>query len=165
MIISAVVAMSPDRVIGLNNQIPWYLPADLKFFKKQTTGHHILMGRKCYDSIGKPLPNRTNIIVTRDPYFIVSNCLIAHSLEEGIYIAKSNEENELMIIGGGEIYQLAMPFISKIYLTIVDYSGIGDVFFPPIDFEGWKIISEEHHEKDVKNTMNYTFQTLLRNDL
>ena len=105
MIISCIVAMNQDRIIGNDNQIPWYLPADLKYFKKITTGHHILMGRKCYESIGKPLPNRTNIILTRNPYFVVSNCITIHTLEEGILIAKQNKENELFIIGGGEIYE------------------------------------------------------------
>ncbi len=158
MIISSIVAMNARRIIGLNNQIPWYLPADLKFFKKTTQGHHILMGRKCFESIGNPLPGRTNIIVTRDPYFIVSNCLIAHSIEEGILLAKKNGEQELFIIGGGEIYNQSMPYWNKLYLTIVDYSGPGDTYFPEIQLSEWNLLSEERHDKDEKNAYPYSFQ-------
>ncbi len=157
MIISSIVAMNAERIIGLNNQIPWYLPADLKFFKKTTQGHHLLMGRKCFESIGNPLPGRTNIIVTRDPYFIVSNCLIAHSIEEGILLAKKNGEQELFIIGGGEIYNQSIPYWNKLYLTMVDYSGPGDTYFPEIQFSEWNLMSEERHERDEKNAYSYSF--------
>jgi len=158
MIISAIVAMNAEGIIGLNNQIPWHLSADLKFFKKTTTGHHILMGRKCYESIGMPLPNRTNIVITRDPYFIVSNCLIAHSIEEGISIAKSNQETELFIIGGGEIYNQSMYLCDQLYVTLVDYNGIGDVYFPKIDLNEWKLIHEENHLASDKNPYQHKFQ-------
>jgi len=157
MKISSVVAMSPDRIIGLENQIPWYLPADLKFFKKVTSGHHVLMGRKCYESIGKPLPNRTNIIVTRDPYYIVTGCLIVHSIEEGIYLAKQNKEKELFIIGGGEVYNQSMPYWNKLYLTLVDYHGPGDTFFPELEWENWTRSFLEEHPADERNTLSYQF--------
>ncbi|MBK6699346.1 MAG: dihydrofolate reductase [Saprospiraceae bacterium] len=158
MIISAIVAMNAEGIIGLNNQIPWHLSSDLKFFKKTTTGHHILMGRKCYESIGMPLPNRTNIVITRDPYFIVSNCLIAHSIEEGISIAKSNQETELFIIGGGEIYNQSMYLCDQLYVTLVDYNGRGDVYFPKIDLNEWKLVHEENHLASDKNPYQHKFQ-------
>jgi dihydrofolate reductase len=162
MIISAIVAIGKNKVIGLDNQIPWYLPADLKYFKKITTGHHILMGRKCYDSIGKPLPNRANIIVTRDLYFIVSNALVVHHIEEGIKLALNRGERELFIIGGGEIYKQSMPFWDRLYLTEVDYEGAGDVFFPEIDLKNWKKTFEELHDKDNLNNFAYSFITYER---
>lgn len=158
MIISAIVAMSPDKIIGLQNQIPWYLPADLKFFKKITSGHHILMGRKCFESIGNPLPNRTNIIITRDPYFIVSNCMVAHSIEEGVLLAKQNGEKELFIIGGGEIYNQSKHLWNKLYLTFVDYTGPGDTYFPEISLENWELLSCEKGHVDSKNLLNHRFE-------
>ena len=151
MMISSIVAMNREGLIGSNNQIPWYLPADLKYFKKQTTGHHILMGRKCFKSISKPLPNRTNIIVTRDPYFIVSNGLIVHSIEEGIQLAMNSGEEELFIIGGGEIYNQSMNYCHKLYVTWIEIDLSGEIYFPEIDWNQWKLISEEKHEKDEIN--------------
>ena len=105
MIISSIVAVAENRVIGSDNDIPWRLSTDLKYFKKQTTGHHIIMGRKSFLSIGKPLPNRTNIIVTRDPYFIASNCIVVHSIPEALEIAESRGETEAFITGGGMVYE------------------------------------------------------------
>ncbi|MFZ1424613.1 MAG: dihydrofolate reductase [Saprospiraceae bacterium] len=157
MIISAIVALNADRIIGFENQIPWYLSADLKYFKKVTLNHTVLMGRKCYQSIGIPLPKRTNIIVTRDPFFIVSNCFIVHSIEEGILFAKKHGEQELFIIGGGEIYKQSMHLWNKLYITLVDFPCKGDTYFPEIDKEQWSLFSREDHEKDEKNNMNYSF--------
>ncbi|MBK9109389.1 MAG: dihydrofolate reductase [Saprospiraceae bacterium] len=155
--ISAIVAMSSKRIIGINNQIPWYLPADLKFFKKMTSGHHLLMGRKCFESIGMPLPNRTNIIITRDPYYIVSNCIIVHSIEEGILLAKQNGEKELFIIGGGEIYNQSKHYWNKLYITFVDYNGEGDTYFPEIELENWELLSREEGTIDSKNLVKHHF--------
>lgn len=163
MIISAIVAMNQDRVIGFENQIPWYLSADLKYFKKQTMGHHILMGRKCFQSIGNPLPGRTNIVVSRDPFYIISNCLMAHSIEKGIWLAKKNKEKELFIIGGGEIYKQSLHLWNKLYLTRVDYSCKGDIYFPEMNWDEWKITMQEDHLADEKNTMNYSFIHYERN--
>ena len=127
MIVSCIVATANNNIIGKNNDIPWYLPADLKYFKKTTIGKHILMGRKCYQSIGKPLPKRTNIIVTRDPYFISSNCLIARSIEEGLEMAYDNGEKECFIIGGGTIYEQTQKLWDRLYLTQIDLDVEGDV--------------------------------------
>lgn len=158
MRISCIVATAKNNVIGKDNDIPWYLPADLKYFKKRTTSHHILMGRNCYRSIGKPLPSRTNIIITRDPFFISSNCLVCHSIEEGILAAKENGEEELFIIGGGTIYDQTKDLWERLYLTELDLQVDGDVFFPDVNLDEWKLISEESHEPDEKNHYRYTFK-------
>ncbi|HRI00378.1 MAG TPA: dihydrofolate reductase [Saprospiraceae bacterium] len=157
MLISAIVAIGKDGVIGKGNEIPWYLPADLKYFKKITTGHHILMGRKCFESIGKALPNRTNIIVTRDPYFIVSNCYSVSSIEEGIHLAQKHDETELFVIGGGEIYNQTKDYWDKIYLTEVDYQGDGEVFFPTVEWEQWSCLKKNSFEADEINPFFHTF--------
>ncbi|MBK6353218.1 MAG: dihydrofolate reductase [Saprospiraceae bacterium] len=155
--ISAIVAMNPDGLIGDQNKIPWHLPADLKYFKKITLGHHILMGRKCFDSIGKSLPGRKNIVVTKNPTFIVTDCIITNSIEEGILIAQQNKEEEMFIIGGGEIYRQSMHLVNKLYLTMVQFNGSGDVFFPQIDYDEWSLISDEKHTSDDKNNYDYSF--------
>ena len=162
MIVSAIVAIAKNNVIGINNGIPWYLPADLKYFKKTTLDHHIIMGRKSYESIGRPLPRRTNVIVTRDPFYLASNCLVVHSVEEGLQLALDNNEDEAFIIGGGEIYHLAMPYVDRLYLTEVDLEVDGAVYFPEIDFSEWELISEAVHEPDEKNEMGYVFKVLDR---
>ncbi len=162
MIISALVAIDKNNVIGKDNQIPWYLPADLQYFKKLTLNHHILMGRNCFISIGRPLPKRTNIVITRNPFFIATGTVIKHSIQEGIAFAKSNGETELFIIGGGEIYQQTMNLVSKLYVTEVDIETDGDILFPVFDKDKWKLISEEKHLKDDKNDYNYTFKTYIK---
>ncbi|MFK7808130.1 MAG: dihydrofolate reductase [Saprospiraceae bacterium] len=164
MTVSAIVATAKNNVIGINNGIPWYLPADLKYFKRTTLNHHIIMGRKSYESIGRPLPKRTNVIVTRDPFYAASNCLITHSVEEALKLALDNNEDEAFIIGGGEIYKLAMPFVNRLYLTEVDLEVEGAVYFPEIDLSEWELISEESHEPDEKNEMAYTFKVLERKE-
>jgi dihydrofolate reductase len=158
MKISAIVACAEEHVIGLNNQIPWYLPADLAYFKKITSGHHILMGRNCFESIGKPLPKRTNIVITRNPFFMASGCLVAHSIQEAIALARENGETEAFIIGGGEIYQQSVHLWDKLYYTEVDLKTEGDVFFPEIAPRDWRLVSEEVKEPDEKNAFRYTFK-------
>ncbi len=158
MIVSAIVAVANDNVIGRNNDIPWYLPADLKYFKRTTLNHHIIMGRKTFQSIGKPLPKRTNIVITRNPFFAASNVLIANSIEEALTIADENQEEECFIIGGGQIYERSLPFLDRIYLTEVDLKVEGDIHFPRIDLEKWQLTSCIHHEADEKNEHNYTFK-------
>ncbi|GAB4251578.1 MAG: dihydrofolate reductase [Saprospiraceae bacterium] len=160
MIISAIVARSKNNVIGLGNQIPWYLPADLKYFKKTTLDHHVIMGRKTFESIGRPLPKRTNIVVTRDIYFVASGCVVAHSVEEALELAKRNAEDEAFIIGGSEIYNLCLPYIDRLYLTEVLAEFEGDKFFPAIDLENWKEIKSESFKADEKNEYDYVFKVL-----
>ncbi|MEM8907322.1 MAG: dihydrofolate reductase [Bacteroidota bacterium] len=162
MIVSAIVATAKNNVIGNNNDIPWYLPADLKYFKKTTLNHHVIMGRKCFDSIGRPLPKRSNVIVTRNPFFMASNCLIANSVEEALSIAEANGEEEAFIIGGGQIYELSLPYLDRLYLTEVDLEVEGDIFFPQLDFERWVLSVEESHLADEKNEHNYTFKIFNR---
>jgi len=162
MKISCIVATAKNNVIGKDNDIPWYLPADLKYFKKVTSGHHILMGRKCYKSIGRPLPNRTNIILTRDPFFITSNCIVCHSIEEGMQKAQEHGADELFIIGGGTIYDQTVDLWDKLYLTEVDLEVEGDIVFPQIDFSKWSLIKSETHQPDEKNKHTYTFKVFER---
>lgn len=163
MIISAIVAVSKDGVIGRDNQIPWYLPEDLKYFKKVTLGHPVIMGRKSFVSIGRPLPKRTNIIVTRDPFYIVSGCIVVNTLEEALEWALKEGEDEIFIIGGGEIFEQSISYWDKLYLTEVDlYVPDGDVFFPEINPEEWALLSEEHHDADEKNEYPYTFKVFER---
>ncbi len=158
MIVSAIVATASNRVIGKDNDIPWYLPADLKYFKKTTLNHHILMGRKSFQSIGKPLPKRTNVIITRNPYFIATNCLVASSLEEALEIAYDNGEKEAFIIGGGEIYRQSIPLLDRLYLTEVAIAPEGSVYFPELNWDEWTLVSEEAHEPDEKNEHAYVFK-------
>lgn len=160
MIISTIVATAKNNIIGRNNDIPWYLPADLKYFKKVTLNHHIIMGRKCFQSIGRPLPKRTNVIVTRNPFFVVSNALVVNSIEEALNIAKENGEEEVFIIGGGQVYELTKHLWNRVYLTEVDLEVDGDVYFPKLDSEKWQEVSSEKHQADEKNEYDYTFKIL-----
>lgn len=162
MIVSAIVATAKNGVIGKDNNIPWYLSADLKYFKRTTLNHHIIMGRKSFQSIGRPLPKRTNVVVTRDPFFVASNCLIARSIEEALNLAYDNNETEAFIIGGGQIYAQSMPLWDKLYLTEVDLEVEGDVFFPKINPEEWRLVSVDPHQTDEKNEYDYTFKIFER---
>lgn len=162
MLVSAIVATAHDRVIGKDNQIPWYLPADLTYFKRTTLDHHIIMGRNCYHSIGRPLPKRTNIVVTRDPFFVGDGILVAHSIEEALGIAFDHGETEAFIIGGGEIYRHSVDLWDKLYLTEVDLHAAGDVFFPELDWSEWRETWREAHEPDGKNEYPYVFRHLER---
>lgn len=162
MIISSLVAVSKNGVIGKDNDIPWYLPADLAYFKKTTIQHTIIMGRKTYESIGRPLPKRTNIIVTRNPYFASSHCLVAHSVAEALEMAHERGEDEVFIIGGGKIFDISYELWDRLYLTEVDVEVDGDVFFTEINLDDWNLISEDRHQKDEKNEFDYTFKVYER---
>jgi dihydrofolate reductase len=162
MRISCIVAAGKNNVIGKDNDIPWHLPADLQYFKKTTLNHHIIMGRNCFESIGRPLPKRTNIVLTRDPFYIASNCLIAHSITEALAIAKENGAEEAFIIGGGKIYEQSQELWDKLYFTDVDIDTEGDVFFPEIDLEQWNLIQEDIHHPDEKNKYAYNFKIFER---
>ena len=150
--ISIIVATSKNRVIGNNNSLIWKLPADLKRFKQITTGNTIVMGRKTYESIGKPLPNRRNIIITRDTNYLVDNCEIVNSLEEALMLCN----NDCFIIGGGEIYKQSIDIADKIYLTLVQEDFEGDTYFPEIGKE-WTKVFREDYEGDEKNEHKYSF--------
>ena len=158
MKISLIAAAAENNVIGRNNDLPWKLPDDMKFFVKTTKGHHILMGRKNLESFGKLLPNRTNIILTRDENFEFEGAEIFNELDAAINLAKSNGEDELMVIGGGEIYKQCLPFADKIYLTRIHAEIEGDVFFPELDEKYWELKSSLAHEKDEKHKYAFTFK-------
>ena len=160
MFVSLVAAVAENNVLGKENQLPWHLPADLKYFKQLTTGHHVLMGRKTWESIGKPLPNRVSLVVSRSEDFKAEGATVAQSIEEGIDTARKADETELFIIGGGEIFRLAMPLADRIYLTRIDHYFEGDVFFPEIDAELWKETESKSFEADEKNPYGYRFITL-----
>lgn len=160
--LAAIVAMAENRIIGVNNQLPWHLPADLKHFKTLTTGHTIIMGRKTYLSIGKPLPNRTNIVISRDPDFNAEGCLVAHSLEDAIVLGKKNEQEMLFIIGGATLYEQAMLYVDRLYITLVHQYIEGDTSFPLLDTHNWQEIERERFEADEKNQYAYSFLTLER---
>lgn len=162
MKVSAIAAMSQNRVIGSDNGIPWYLQADFKFFKRTTLNHHIIMGRKTFESIGKPLPKRTNIVVTSNPFFAASGVLVAHSLENALSLAEENGEKEVFIIGGGTIYQQSLPYLDKIYLTEVETELKGDTFFPKLDFNNWESTKILSHKKDEKNDYDFVIKEYQR---
>ncbi|MFM2268525.1 MAG: hypothetical protein RL757_1966 [Bacteroidota bacterium] len=162
MLISTIVACARGRVIGRDNQIPWYLPADLKYFQRQTSGHHIIMGRNCFESIGRPLPKRTNVVITRNPFFLAAGCLVVHSVAEALRLAKTAGETEAFIIGGGEIYNQTQTIWDKIYLTEVAIDVEGDVFFPEIDETKYQLVFEEAHKADEKNEFDYVFKIFER---
>ena len=150
--IKIIVAMSKNRVIGNDNKLIWKLSSDLKRFKELTTDNPVVMGRKTYESIGKPLPNRRNIIITRQPDYQVDECEIVSSLEEALLITG----NDCFIIGGGEIYKQSLPLANKIYLTLVNEEFEGDTQFPEID-SSWVKVSKEDFNSDEKNNHNYSF--------
>ena len=150
--ITIIVATSKNKVIGDSNSLIWYLPADLKRFKELTTGNPIVMGRKTYESIGRPLPNRRNIIITRDFKYDVEGCEVVNSLEEALMICNNN----CFIIGGGEIYKQSMSIADQIYLTLVHEDFEGDTEFPEIGSE-WKMVTSQDFEPDEKNKHKYSF--------
>ena len=163
MRVSAIVAVARNGVIGDGYDIPWRLSDDLKLFKKITTGHHIIMGRKTYDSIGRPLPNRVNIVVTRDVFFVANGVLTAHSLEQALEIAWEARETEAFIIGGGEIYRQSMSYWDRIYLTAVDCApDDANIFFPVITPEEWTILESSSFPANEKNEYAFTFSIMDR---
>jgi dihydrofolate reductase len=160
MIISIIVAVAENNVIGNDNKLIWHLPKDLKHFKETTTGHYIIQGRKTFESFGKPLPNRTTVIVTRNKNYKAEGCIVVNSLQEALDIAIN--EKEVFIIGGGEIYKQAMPIADRIYLTKVHQSFEGDTFFPEINMKEWTELNRQDFEPDEKNKYPFSILTLER---
>ena len=158
--LTIIVAISENNAIGKNNQLLWHLPADLKHFKEITTGHTIIMGRKTYDSIGKPLPNRRSIVITRSNDLVIEGVEVVNSLNEAIALCKPDQE--AFIIGGSEIYKQAMPYASTIHLTKVHQQYEADAFFPEISPIDWREIDSVTYPADEKNKVAYTFSTLKR---
>ncbi|NJN78565.1 MAG: dihydrofolate reductase [Saprospiraceae bacterium] len=160
MKVSAIVAASKNSVIGNDNEIPWYLQEDFKFFKQTTMNHCIIMGRKTFDSIGKPLPKRTNIVITRNPFFVASGVIVVSSLEEALMIADESGETEAFIIGGGTIYKQAFPILDCIYYTEVQTELEGDTFFPEINTKIWTKSILKSQEANDKNDFDFEVQLL-----
>lgn len=156
ILISMIVAIGKRRELGKENKLMWHIPADMKRFRQITVNHAVIMGRKTYESIGRPLPKRTNIIVTRDINFKAEDCIVVHSLEEAIEVGKTYEREELFIIGGAQIYTQGLKYAQRLYLTLVDGEFDADAFFPDyLEFK--KVVSEE---KGEENGFRYTFVTL-----
>lgn len=160
MKVSIIAAVAENGVIGRKGKIPWHIPEDLKRFKKITTGHHIIMGRKTYESIGRPLPNRTNIVITRNKDYKAKGIKTVSSLNEALKIAKKEGEKEAMIVGGAQIYKEALPFADKIYLTKIHHKFSGDAYFPKISLLKWKKVYSKKYPKSSKNKYSYTFSIL-----
>lgn len=160
MTITIIVATDQNNGIGANNQLLWHLPADLKFFKQTTTGHTIIMGRKTYDSIGKPLPNRQSIVVSRQKNLKIEGVIIYNAVADALTACQN--EKEVFIIGGAEIYKLALPLAQKIYISKVNGVFDADVFFPEILATEWKETNQIYYPKDEKNALDFTLVTLER---
>jgi dihydrofolate reductase len=160
MTVSLIVAMTDGGVIGRDGQLPWRLSADLRRFKRLTMGHHIIMGRKTFDSIGRLLPGRTTVVITRQTDLVIPEAKIVHSLSEALQV--SGDDDEVFIVGGGEIYQQALPLVDRIYQTIVHAAVDGDTVFPVLAPSQWSIIEDERHASDERNQYEYSFQVLER---
>ncbi|MDB0601290.1 dihydrofolate reductase [Tenacibaculum maritimum] len=160
--VTIIAAIAENNALGKNNDLIWHLPADLKRFKKVTSGHHILMGRSTFESIGKPLPNRTTIIITRNSDYFKEGCLIASSIEEALDFAKA--DSNIFIIGGEQIYKQALKndLVDKLDITIVHQSFEADVFFPKIDLNTWKETTREYFKADKNNDYDYSFVSYIR---
>ncbi len=154
MVLSLIVAASENNVIGAHNRLPWHLPDDLKRFRTLTKGHTVIMGRKTYESIGRPLPERRNIVISRRKDFVADGCIVSDSLDSAIAQAGAGD---IFVIGGGEIYRAAMAVADRIVLTRVHATIEGDAFFPEISLSEWKEVSREEHPKDDRHPYAFTF--------
>lgn len=159
MIISLIAAIGKNRELGFGNKLPWSLPDDLKRFKEITRGHPVIMGRKTFESIGKPLADRRNIVITHDKNYLPHGVDVVHSLEEAIKLSRATlDTDEVFVVGGGETYNLALPYANKMYLTHVETGVLSDAFFPEFDLNEWKISNEEFHPKDDKHLYDFTYK-------
>ena len=155
-----IAATSQNNALGKDNKIIWHLPDDFKRFKELTSGHHIIMGRKTFESFPKPLPNRTHIVITRQQNYAPEGCIVVNSIEDAFEICPKNED--VFLIGGAEIYKLGLPYTDKIELTFINETFEADAFFPEIDFSEWKLTNEEFHAKDEKHAYDFSFQTYMK---
>ncbi len=153
--LSLIVAMASNRTIGINNTLPWRCPEDLKHFKTLTMGHHIIMGRKTFDSIGKPLPGRTTVVISRDSALKIEGCLVAHSVLEAI--ALCGDDNEIFVVGGAQIYAQTLPLADNLYITEIQQDVIGDAHFPDFDKTHWQEIKREPRSQDLPHPLQYHF--------
>ena len=164
MIISLIVALDEKGGIGKDNRLPWHINSDLKRFKSITMGHHLIMGRKTYETIDKPLPGRTTIIVTRNPNYHPDGCISVKSIEEALSVAKRNHESEVFIIGGGEIFRQSIDMADKIYLTNIHTVVNADTYFPEIEARSWKMVWCEENKRNKIDEYDSDFKILLRNN-
>ncbi len=155
-----IAAVAENNELGKNNELIWHLPNDFKRFKALTSGHHIIMGRKTFESFPKPLPNRTHIIISRQKEYQAEGCLIVDSMEKALELCPKDQDS--YVIGGGEIYNLGLPYADKIEITRVHNTFEADAYFPEIDPDQWKITISEHNIKDEKHLYDYTYQTFIR---
>jgi len=155
-----IAAAAENNALGKNNELVWHLPNDFKRFKSLTTGHHIIMGRKTFESFPKPLPNRVHVVITRQENYNPEGCIVVDSIEKAIAICPENEDN--YIIGGGEIYNLALPFTDIIELTKVHHTFEADTFFPKLNKTEWVLVESEENQKDEKHLYDYTYETYIR---
>lgn len=163
MQISMIAAMAHDRVIGLDNQMPWHLPADLAHFKRVTLGKPVLMGRKTFESIGRPLPGRRNLVISRNPDYRVEGVEVVDSVEAAMALLTGGDATpELMVIGGGHLYAQLLPRADRLYLTRIDLAVEGDTRFPAFDDGQWQLVESEPHAADEKNPHPYRFETWQR---
>ena len=158
--ITLIAAAAENNALGKNNDLIWHLPDDFKRFKAITSGHYIIMGRKTFESFPKPLPNRTHVIISRQKNYNPENCIVVNSLEKAIEICPKDED--IFVIGGGEIYQQSIAIADKIELTRVHSTFEADTFFPEIDTTIWELVQEEFHPKDDKHLFDFSFQTYLK---
>ena len=163
MLVSIIAAMDRNRLIGNRNQLPWHLPADLAHFKRVTMGKPIIMGRKTYESIGRPLPGRTNIVLTRSADFQAEGVIVVASLQQALEVAAGAEE--VMVIGGSSVYALALPKAGRLYITHIEGDYEGDAWFPEFDPAHWRKIASESYAPDQKNSCAYSFVTYERKNL
>jgi dihydrofolate reductase len=165
MIISMIAAVAKNGVIGKNNDLPWHLPDDMKFFMLTTQDHYVIMGRKNYESLPvkyRPLPRRTNIIITRQSNFQAPDCIIVHTLQEALAIPQVKGEAEVFVIGGAEIFHLGLPYAHRLYITEIDAVIEGDTYFPTLDKKDWKEISSFHHPVDAKHLYSFNINVFER---
>ncbi|MVM28921.1 dihydrofolate reductase [Spirosoma sp. HMF4905] len=159
MKISLISAVAENGVIGLNNDMPWHLPDDFAFFKRKTSHHPIIMGRKSLEALGKPLPNRTNIVITRNPDFTADGVTVVHTLTDAVAKAKESERRteEIFVIGGAEIYTMALPIATTLYLTEIHQAYEGDTYFPAFDKNEWQEVSRRPHPADERHAVAFDF--------
>lgn len=162
MKITLIAAMAENRVIGRDNALPWHLPADLARFKQRTEGHVVIMGRRTFESVGRPLPNRRSIVITRKRDFHPPGAEIARSLAEALERARESGQDEVFILGGAEIYALALPDVDRLEFTIVHADVPGDTFFPECDLSEWTLIDQQRHEADDRHAHAFSFRTYER---
>ncbi|MDN5203187.1 dihydrofolate reductase [Fulvivirgaceae bacterium BMA10] len=162
MIKSIIAAKSNNNVIGKNNDLVWHMPADMKYFMNKTKGHYVIMGRKTFESLGKPLPGRPTIIITRKKGYKVENCWVVPTIEEAFKIAEDEGQQHVFILGGAQIYKQTMDVADNMFITEIKGEFEGDAFFPAIDHNKWKEASREEHQPDERNKYPYAFVEYVR---